>query len=63
MGEINQLLDLLEHTGFSENVADETLCQMALECGLAYLHGEKTLDETIATLQSWASIYIAEQNG
>ena len=61
--EINQLLDLLEHTGFAENVADEPLRQMVLECGLAYLHGEKTLDETIATLQSRASIYMSEQYG
>ena len=61
--EINQLLDLLEHTGFAENVADEPLRQMVLECGLAYLHGEKSLDETLSTLQSRASIYMSERYG
>ena len=61
--EINQLLDLLEHTGFAENVADEQLRQMVLECGLAYLHGEKSLDETLSILQSRASIYMAERYG
>lgn len=61
--EINQLLDLLEHTGFAENVADEPLRQIVLECGLAYLHGEKSLDETLSILQSRASIYMAERYG
>ena len=61
--EINQLLDLLEHTGFAENVADEPLRQMVLECGLTYLHGEKTLDEALSTLQGRASIYMSERYG
>ncbi len=61
--EINKLLDLLEHTGFAENVADEPLRQIVLECGLAYLHGEKSLDETLSILQSRASIYMAERYG
>ncbi len=57
------LQDLLEHTGFAENLADEALRDMVMECGLAYLHGEKSLDEAIDLLQSRASIYMAERYG
>lgn len=57
------LLDLLDHTGFAENIADEPLRQIVMDCGLAYLRGEKDLDETIELLQSRASIYMAERYG
>lgn len=57
------LSDLLEHTGFAENIADEALRDIVMDCGLAYLHGEKALDETIALLQDRASIYMAERYG
>ena len=57
------LLDLLEHTGFAENIADASLREIVMDCGLAYLHGEKSLDEAIDLLQSRASIYMAERYG
>ncbi len=57
------LLDLLDHTGFAENIADEALRQIVMDCGMTYLRGEKDLDETIELLQSRASIYMAERYG
>lgn len=57
------LLDLLDHTGFAENIADEPLRQIVMDCGMAYLRGEKDLDETIRLLQSRASIYMSERYG
>ena len=57
------LSDLLDHSGFAENIADEALRDIVMDCGMAYLHGEKTLDETIALLQDRASIYMAERYG
>ena len=61
--DLELLTDLLEHTGFAENIADQALRDIVMDCGLAYLHGEKTLDETIALLQDRASIYMAERYG
>lgn len=61
--EISLLLDLLEHTGFAENIADAPLRRIVIECGTAYLGGEKTLDEAIELLQSRASIYLSERYG
>ena len=61
--DLELLTDLLSRTGFAENIADEALRDIVMDCGLAYLHGEKTLDETIALLQDRASIYMAERYG
>ena len=57
------LTDLLAHTGFAENIADAALRDIVMDCGMAYLRGEKSLDETISLLQDRASIYMSERYG
>lgn len=57
------LENLLAHTGFAENIADEGLREIVMDCGLSYLRGEKTLDESIQLLQDRASIYMSERYG
>ncbi len=58
-----QLFDLLERTRWSQNNFDVELIEIIVAECQPYLHGEKTLDETVKGIQSRARIYIAERYG
>lgn len=55
------LMQLLNNTKYAENYSDSIVQNIILECGQAYLAGDKTLEDTVASIQSRASIYLAEQ--
>lgn len=55
--------DLLTRTKSAELYSDNILRNIIIECGQAYLAGDKTLDETANAIQSRVSIYLAEQYG
>lgn len=61
--ELLLLEDLLSSTKYTENYSDSAIRDIIMECGKAYLAGDKTADETAAMIQSKASIYLAEQYG
>lgn len=61
--QIDLLLNLVEKTEFAENTADSILREIIMSSGQAYIAGDKSLEETIALIQSRASIYMAEQYG
>lgn len=54
---------LLNDTKYTENYTDSAIRDIILECGRAYLAGDKTVDETVSIIQSKASIYLSEQYG
>ena len=57
------LINLLYNTKYTENYSDSTIRDIILECGRAYLAGDKTVEETALAIQSKVSIYLAEQYG
>lgn len=61
--ESRQLLDLAAHTTSARRCTDQQILDIIMECGRAYLAGDKTLEETVANIQSRASIYLSEQYG
>lgn len=54
---------LLNDTKYTENYIDSAIRDIILECGRAYLSGDKTVDETVSIIQSKTSIYLSEQYG
>lgn len=61
--ECTQLIQLLNDTKYAENSSDSVARDIIMECGRAYLAGDKTLEETVNLIQSRVSIYLAEQYG
>ena len=61
--ELEQLLALAESTTSANRFSNQTVKDIILDCGRAYLFGDKTLEDTVADIQSRASIYISEQYG
>lgn len=58
------LLDeLFEKTCYTYNFTDDSLQEIIISCGQAYLQGGRTLEETISLIQAKASIYVSEQYG
>ena len=54
---------LLERTRYAENFSDTAMMDIITSCGVAYLNGDKSLDETVENIQSRVSIYLSEQYG
>lgn len=54
---------LLEDTTTVANYADEPLRQILISCADAYFAGAKSLEDTVAEIQSRASIYMSEKYG
>lgn len=61
--ELELFKNLLSNTKYTENYCDSTIRSIILECGRAYLAGDKSLDETVSLIQSKSSIYLSEQYG
>lgn len=59
--EVGQLIDLMSTTKYAKNYTDEPLYEIIMTNGLAYLAGDKTLEETVSLIQSRASMYMAEK--
>ena len=56
-------MGLLENTRGADRCSDSQVRDIILECGQAYLAGDKSLEETVELIQSRASIYVSEQYG
>lgn len=54
---------LLSRTKYAQAYADQALMDIIRECGQSYLAGDKSIDETVALIQSRAAIYVSEQYG
>jgi hypothetical protein len=61
--ETQQLFDLMASTTGANRCADQQVKDIIMECGRAYLAGDKSLEETVKNIQSRSSIYMAEQYG
>jgi len=57
------LMDLLKITKVAESYNDQPIRDLVFSCGIEYLNGSKTLEETVRLIQSRASIYMAEKYG
>ena len=55
------LEQLFSATKFAAVSSDRVVVDLIIECGQQYLSGDKSIEETMALLQSKASIYMAEQ--
>lgn len=61
--EISLFMELLNNTKHVENYSDSVVRNIIMECGKAYLLGDKTIEDTVKLIQTKASIYFAEQYG
>ena len=61
--QVERLMGLLENTQGADRCADSQVRDIILECGQAYLAGDKSLEETVELIQSRASLYVSEQYG
>lgn len=61
--ETRQLYLLLEEVTIADRFSNDTIKDIILECGKAYLSGDKTLEETIFLIQTRATIYLSEKYG
>ena len=61
--QVEKLMGLLENTKGADRCSDSQVRNIILECGQAYLAGDKSLEETVELIQSRASIYLSEQYG
>ena len=61
--QVERLMGLLENTRGADRCSDSQVRDIILECGQAYLAGDKSLEETVELIQSRASIYVSEQYG
>ncbi|MGN1004544.1 MAG: hypothetical protein ACI4O5_06865 [Oscillospiraceae bacterium] len=57
------LTDLVRETKFVENHTDRPLREIIVSAAQPYFAGDKTLEETVALIQSRASVYMAEKYG
>lgn len=57
------LYELLERTRYAETYADSELQNIIVSDGLGFVNGDKSVEETVHTIQSKASIYVAERYG
>ncbi len=55
------LFGLLGHTTAAQRDTDAPLQEIIVSAGLAYLAGDKSLEETVAQIQSRAAMYMAEK--
>ena len=60
---VERFMGLLENTRGADRCSDSQVRDIILECGQAYLAGDKSLEETVELIQSRASIYVSEQYG
>lgn len=61
--QVERFMGLLENTRGADRCSDSQVRDIILECGQAYLAGDKSLEETVELIQSRASIYVSEQYG
>ncbi len=61
--EVELLVGLIESTNYAENTSDTELQDIIYDSGLAYISGDKQLEETIDLIQSRASLYMSERYG
>ena len=61
--QVERFMGLLENTRGADRCSDSQARDIILECGQAYLAGDKSLEETVELIQSRASIYVSEQYG
>lgn len=61
--QVERLMGLLENTQGADRCSDSQVRDIILECGQAYLAGDKSLEETVELIQSRASLYVSEQYG
>ena len=54
---------LLERTKYAKSYSDDDLRDIIISGAQSYLSGDKTLEDTVALIQSRANIYVAEQYG
>ena len=59
----NAFYELLPKIQYAEMYGDDALRDIILSSGQGYINGDKSLEETVALIQSRASIYVAEQYG
>lgn len=57
------LVELLKNTHRAAKFSDYTMQRIIVDSGMAYVHGEKSLEETIDLIQKRASIYVSEKYG
>lgn len=55
------VMDLMEKTTKAYNATDQQLSEIIYNTGMAYMNGDKTLEETVKIIQSRCNIYIAEK--
>ncbi len=60
--ELQQLIDLTKNTLYAENVSDSPVKEIIMECGRSFIAGDKSIEETVATIQSRAELYLAERS-
>lgn len=58
-----QFIELINNTTKAVCYGDQQLRKIIVESGMAYLAGDKSLEETVDLIQSKVSIYVAEQFG
>ena len=57
------VMDLMETTTKAYNATDQQLSEIIYNAGMAYMNGDKTLEETVRIIQSRCNIYISEKYG
>jgi len=61
--EYDQFMALANETSKAINRSDEKIRQIIIECGMDYLAGKKTLEDTVSIIQKRASIIVSEKYG
>lgn len=61
--EVAQVIGLVSDTRFAATYVDEPLHEIIMTSGLAYLAGDKTLEEAVDLIQSRVSVYMVERYG
>ena len=57
------MIGLVSDTRFAATYVDEPLHEIIMTSGLAYLAGDKTLEEAVDLIQSRVSVYMVERYG
>ena len=57
------LADLLSKVCYAEKLNDNALINIIVDSGQGFIYGDKTIEDTVDTIQSRSNIYIAEQYG
>lgn len=61
--EAEQMIGLAGNTKFARTYTDDQLYEIIVSAGMAYLAGDKSLEETVGQIQSRAGMYMAEKYG